>query len=427
MAAADRVRAQAVERQITEASRVTAPPPSLLPRAHLGDNLLRFPVAMTESPAPSPYSRANPFPGKLVVNRRLNPDSEKDTRHLEVDLTGSGLSYTVGDSMAIYPSNDSALVDEIIKQIGANGDEMVPSVTKDSPPLPLRQALLRDYRITQPTPKFLKAIAQRASGAPLITELLQPDRKADLDNYLWGMEVIDFLAEHRSIHFTPEEFVSLLAKLQPRLYSIASSLKAFPDAVHFIIDVVRYESHGRQRKGVCSSFVAERAHDCPVPIFPTTSKFRMPEDHNTPMIMVGPGTGIAPFRAFLQERKVVGARGKSWLFFGSQREKCDYFYKDEFDAMKSEGYLARIDCAFSRDQAHKVYVQHRMRENGAEIWKWLEEGAHFFVCGDAKRMAKDVDAALRQIIEKEGGKDPDAAGEYMEKMKAEKRYKRDVY
>ncbi len=377
------------------------------------------------SPAPSPYSRANPFPGRMLVNRRLNPGSEKDTRHMEVDLSGSGLSYTVGDSMAVYPSNDPALVDEIIHALSASGDEMVAG-NKGSL-LPLREALLRDYRITQVTPKFLKAIAQKASGAPLLNELMHPERKADLDNYLWGLEMIDFLLEHRSVHFTPEEFVALLAKLQPRLYSIASSLKAFPDQVHFTVDVVRYESHGRKRAGVCSSFMAERANDSPMPVFPTTSKFRMPDDGNTPMIMVGPGTGIAPFRAFLQERKATGARGKSWLFFGSQKERCDYFYREEFDALRSEGYLARIDCAFSRDQQNKIYVQHRMQENSAELWKWLEEGAHFFVCGDAKRMAKDVDAALRQIVEKEGGKTGEEANEYIEKMKTEKRYKRDVY
>lgn len=380
----------------------------------------------TDSPASSPYSRTNPYPARILVNRRLNPGSEKDTRHFELDLTGWGLTYTVGDSMAIYPSNDPGLVDEIIQALGANGDETVASTTKGQT-LPLRDALLRDYRITQVTPKFLKAIAERASGAPLLNELLHPERKADLDNYLWGLETIDFLLEHRSVHFTPEEFIGLLAKLQPRLYSIASSLKAFPEQVHFTIDVVRYESHGRQRAGVCSSFIAERANDGPVPIFPTSSKFRMPEDGSVPMIMIGPGTGIAPFRAFLQERKAEGARGKSWLFFGSQRESCDYFYKDEFDQLKREGYLERIDCAFSRDQAHKVYVQHRMLENSAEFWRWLEEGAHFFVCGDAKRMAKDVDAALRQIIEKEGGMDGERANEYIEKMKTEKRYKRDVY
>jgi len=380
---------------------------------------------MPEASAPSPYTRQNPFPGRLVVNRRLNPGSNKDTRHQEVDLTGWGLTFVVGDSMAVYPSNDPPLVDEIIKAIAAKGDEMVPG--SKGAAVPLREALLKDYRITQVTPKFLKAIAQRASGAPLLNDLLHPERKADLDSYVWGLEVIDFLLEHRSVRFTPEEFVGLLSKLQPRLYSIASSLKAFPDQVHFTLDVVRYESHGRERKGVCSSFMAERADHCPFPVFPTTSKFRMPDDGETPMIMVGPGTGIAPFRAFLQERKAIGAREKSWLFFGSQREKCDYFYREEFDSLKSEGYLERIDCAFSRDQEHKIYVQHRMRENSAEIWKWLEEGAHFFVCGDAKRMAKDVDAALRQIVEKEGGLDGEKANEYLEKMKTEKRYKRDVY
>lgn len=376
--------------------------------------------------AAPPYTRQSPYPARLLVNQRLNPESEKDTRHFELSLKDWGLNYEVGDSMAIYPSNDPALVDEIIRALGATGSETVAGTTKGQT-LPLREALLRQYSITQPTPKFLKAIAQRASGAPLLNELMHAERKADLENYLWGLEVIDFLREHRSIRFQPEEFVLLLSKLQPRLYSIASSLKALPDQVDFIIDIVRYESHGRERKGVCSTFMAERAENSSVPIFPTTSKFRMPEDGNTPMIMVGPGTGIAPFRAFLQERRALGARGKSWLFFGSQREKCDYFYKDDFDQLQSEGYLTRMDCAFSRDQTHKIYVQHRMLENAVEIWKWLEEGAHFFVCGDAKRMAKDVDAALHKIVQEEGGQDPEQASEYVEQLKKEKRYKRDVY
>jgi sulfite reductase (NADPH) flavoprotein alpha-component len=261
-----------------------------------------------------------------------------------------------------------------------------------------------------------------------LTELLEPERKLDLDRYLWGMEVIDFLIEHPSIKWTPQEFVDTLAKLQPRLYSISSSLKAHPEQVHFTIDVVHYESHGRQRKGVCSSFLAERAEGVPVPVFPNTSKFRLPEDGNTPIMMVGPGTGVAPFRAYLQERKAVGAKGKNWLFFGSQKAQCNYFYKEEFDQLKSEGVLTKIDCAFSRDQAEKVYVQDRMLACGAEIWKWLDaEGAHFFVCGDARRMAKDVDAALRKIVQEQGGKSVDESNEYIEKLKSDKRYKRDVY
>ncbi|MEP6936823.1 MAG: sulfite reductase subunit alpha [Chthoniobacterales bacterium] len=373
-----------------------------------------------------PYTRQKPFPGKLVVNRRLTGDgSEKDTRHLEVDLAGSGLNYEVGDSMAVYPSNDAALVDEILHALCANGNEIVPG--NKGREVPLREALLWDYSITQPTPKLLKAIAERASGAPLLKDLLHPERKQDLQSYLWGMETIDFLLEHRSVHFTAHEFVALLAKLQPRLYSVSSSLKAHPDSVHLTVDVVQYESHGRKRKGVCSNFLAERAETDRVPVFPTTSKFRLPEDGNIPIIMVGPGTGIAPFRAFLQERKVIGARGKTWLFFGSQREKTDYFYQTEFEQLQRESFLTRIDCAFSRDQQHKVYVQHRMSENAAEFWRWLEEGAHFFVCGDAKRMAKDVDAALSKIVQQEGGMDPEAASEYVEKLKSDKRYKRDVY
>ncbi|MFL5239720.1 MAG: sulfite reductase subunit alpha [Rhizomicrobium sp.] len=383
-----------------------------------------MPTDTLAAPA-SPYTRQNPFPARMLVNRRLNPESEKDTRHFELDLTGWGLSYEVGDSMAIYPTNDEALVDEILKALHATGDEMVAGAK--TPQLAFREALLREYSITSVTPKLLKGIAERASTAPLLKELLAPDRKGDLMSYLWGMEVIDFLYQHRSINFTPAEFVGVLSKLQPRLYSIASSLKAFPDQVHFIIDVVRYESNGRLRNGVCSTFMAERADHAPVPVYPSSSKFRLPEDPETPIIMVGPGTGVAPFRAFLQERRAIGARGKSWLFFGSQRESCDYFYKSDFDQLKSDGYLSRIDCAFSRDQTHKIYVQHRMGENSAELWKWLDEGAHFFVCGDAKRMAKDVDAMLHQIAVQEGGKTPEQASEYVEQLKKEKRYKRDVY
>ncbi len=262
----------------------------------------------------------------------------------------------------------------------------------------------------------------------MITGLLAPSRKEDLDRYLWGMEVIDFLIEHPSIKISPQDFVDVLAKLQPRLYSISSSLKAHPDQVHFTIDVVKYTSHGRKRGGVCSTFLADRADNVPVPVFPNVSKFRLPEDGNTPIIMVGPGTGVAPFRAYLQERRAVGAKGKNWLFFGSQKAACNYFYREEFDEMQKDGFLTRLDLAWSRDQEKKVYVQDRMMENAAEIWKWMDgEGAHFFVCGDARRMAKDVDAALRKIVQEHGGKDVDAANEYVEKLKSDKRYKRDVY
>jgi len=374
------------------------------------------------------YTRANPFPARMVVNRRLSgPESAKDTRHFELDLTGWGLAFEVGDSLAVYATNDPELVDEMIRTLGATGDEQVQRPKGE--PTTFREALLRDYSITQPTPKFLKAIAQRASAAPTLGYLLAPNRKQDLETYLWGMEIIDFLSEHPSVHFAPEEFVGLLTKLQPRLYSVASSLKAHPDQVHFIVDVVRYESHGRLRKGVCSSFLAERADDAPVPVFPSVAKhFHLPEDPDTPIIMIGPGTGVAPFRAYLQERKATGAKGKNWLFFGAQHERCDFAYGDEFKAYQSEGILTGLDCGWSRDQPQKIYVQHKMTENAAEIWKWIDaQGAHFFVCGDARRMAKDVDATLRKIVQAQGGKSVEEANEYVEKLKSEKRYKRDVY
>ena len=384
-------------------------------------------TARKSSASTSPYTRSNPFPGKLVVNRRLStPESEKDTRHFEIDLKGWGLTFEVGDSLAVYPTNDPELVGEIIHAIGAKGDEPVTAAKAQKG---LREALLRDFSITQPTPKFLRAITERANSSTLLKDLMHAGRKEDLDRYLWGMEVIDFLNEHPSAKFSPEEFVGLLTKLQPRLYSVASSLRAFPDQVHFIVDVIRYESHGRERKGVCSSFMAERAENVPVPVYPSSAKhFHLPENPDMPIIMIGPGTGVAPFRAFLQERHALGAKGKNWLFFGAQRESCDYAYKEDFDQFKRDGLLTRLDCAWSRDQTHKVYVQHRLLENGAEIWKWIDgEGAQFFVCGDARRMAKDVDAALRKIVQEQGGKSVERANEYVEKLKSDKRYKRDVY
>jgi sulfite reductase (NADPH) flavoprotein alpha-component len=372
------------------------------------------------------YSRTNPFPAEVLVNRRLNnPDSEKEIRHFELSLEGSGLSYEVGESIAVYPTNWPDLVEEILLALRATGDEII--TNNKGTPATFREALFCDYSITQPTPRFLRAIAERASAAPLLNELLDPERKQELDTYLWGVGIVDFLVEHPSVRFEPAEFVSLLAKLQPRLYSAASSLKAFPEAVHFIIDVITYESHGRLRKGVCSTFLADRCSNSPAPVFPSKSKFHLPEDGNIPIIMVGPGTGIAPFRAFLQERAAIGARGKTWLFFGAQHERGDFYYREDFEKFMEEGWLTRIDTAFSRDQAHKIYVQHRMMEAAEELWKWLAEGAYFYVCGDAKRMAKDVDAALRKIVQQQGGLNVEQASDYVEKLKSDKRYRRDVY
>ena len=373
------------------------------------------------------YSRTNPFPARLITNRKLTgADSGKDTRHFEISLQGSGLSYEVGDALGVVPQNCPALVDEIVRALGCDGEEAVtePSGKETS----LRSALLRNYQITKPGSTLLQLIADKA-GDEELKALLDPARKADLDKFLYGREVIDVLLRCPAAKFAPKEFVRLLAKLQPRLYSISSSPKAHPGEVHLTIAAVRYESHSRSRKGVCSTFLADRVEaDTSVPVFVQTSHgFRIPADGGRPIIMIGPGTGIAPFRAFLEERRAIGATGKNWLFFGDQKAASDFLYREQLEAMLAEGSLTRLDTAFSRDQAEKIYVQTRMLEQAAELWRWLEEGAHLYVCGDAKRMAKDVDGALHDIIQKVGAKTADEVKAYVSKLKSDKRYQRDVY
>jgi sulfite reductase (NADPH) flavoprotein alpha-component len=381
----------------------------------------------TLSPS-SLYSRKNPFPARLLVNQKLNLEgSEKETRHYEFSLAGSSLQYEVGDSMGVFPQNNPQLVQELLEALHFSGDEQVKN--KDGETVSIREGLLKHFQITEPSKQFLEAIVEKSRSPNELEGLLQPDRKNALEHYLWGLQVIDFLLDAPSIQFAPDELVSKLRKLQPRLYSVGSSIKAYPEQVHFMIASVRYESHGRKREGVASTYLAERVElNMPVPMFVHVAKgFRLPEDPATPIIMVGPGTGVAPFRAYLQERKTIGATGKNWLFFGEQRSRCDFFYNDEFAALQTDGVLTRFHTAFSRDQASKVYVQHRLIENSREVYAWLQDGAHFFVCGDAARMAKDVDVALLQIIEKEGAMSPEVAAEYVEALKKEKRYKRDVY
>jgi sulfite reductase (NADPH) flavoprotein alpha-component len=360
-------------------------------------------------------TKANPYAARLVANQLLTSASAaKETRHFEINI--NGLNYEPGDAIGIVPENDVTLVNAIMDHGGwAKDDE-------------LRHALLHKHDITNPSRDLIQAIAARTKNNDL-TALIDPARSADLKQWLYGRDVLDLFQLLPKSEFSSADFIALLKKLQPRLYSIASSLKATPSQVHLTIAQVRYQSHGRARNGVCSTFLADRANaDTPVPVFIQPSHgFKLPTDDTKPVIMVGPGTGVAPFRSFLQERQATGARGKNWLFFGEQSRTQSYFYKDEWATLIQGGVLHRMDTAFSRDQEQKIYVQHRMIENGTELYRWLEDGAHFYVCGDASRMAKDVDAALHQVVEQHGGKSADDAMSYIAAMKEAKRYQRDVY
>lgn len=398
---------------VIDAMNVAASAPASSPAA-------KAPVGVEEG-----YSKMNPFPATLITNRKLTADgSAKETRHFEISLAGSGLTYEVGDALGVVPTNCPALVEEILRALNWDGEEAVPS--PDGGEIPLRAALLRHYEITKIPAPLLKDVAERSSDRTL-AELMIPEARDALGHYLRGREIIDLLGDFSSVTFTPAEFVSHLRRLQPRLYSISSSIHAFPDQVHLTVAAVRYDSFGRQRKGVCSTFLADRSAGT-VPVFVHVSKgFRLPASDDTPIIMVGPGTGIAPFRAFLHDRRSRGARGKNWLFFGDQRASTDFLYREELQGMLAAGHLSRLDTAFSRDQAAKIYVQHRMVENAAGLWAWLQEGACFYVCGDAQRMARDVDAALHKVAEAAGGLSPEGAANFVKELKATKRYMRDVY
>ncbi|MFO1486458.1 MAG: flavodoxin domain-containing protein [Verrucomicrobiaceae bacterium] len=327
------------------------------------------------------WSKKNPFPAKLIANVNLNAyGSSKDTRHIGFSLAGSGLTYEVGDALGVYVKNCPEVVDGVIAAHGFDPNTAVGSKT-------LREALISDY------------------------------------------EVRGLLGKTPESGLTLESFLENLRKLQPRLYSIASSIKAHPDEVHLCVGAVRYSTDGVQHKGVASTFLADRLPlgETTGIFFHTANHFRLPADLTKPVIMVGPGTGIAPFRAFLEEREATKASGKNWLFFGDQKRITDFLYHDQIIAWLQGGLLTRLDTAFSRDQEEKIYVQTRMMQAASELWQWLEEGAHFYVCGDAKRMAKDVDDSLYKIIETQGNKSADEAAAYVAQMKKEKRYARDVY
>lgn len=382
-------------------------------------------VASADTGKPK-YNRKNPFPAKLSVNRIVtSEDSSKETRHYEISIAGSGLNYEAGDALCVIPTNCPELVSAIVKAINCTGEEDEPV---NGELMTLSEALRTHFEIKLPNKELLEEIAKR-SGDQELNSLLESGDKDKLSDYLWGRDTLDLLLQFPTIEFTAAEFIALLKPLQHRAYSISSSGKMYPDSVHLTVASVRYESFNRPHKGVCSTYLADLVDDeTDVHVFFTPNKsFRVPEDDTLPMIMVGPGTGIAPFRAFLQEREFRKASGKNWLFFGDRNAATDFIYREEIEAMQENGLLTRLDLAFSRDQKEKIYVQDRMRENGAEVFAWLEQGGSFFVCGDAYRMAKDVDKALHEIIAEHGNMNEQQAVDYINQLKKEKRYVRDVY
>ena len=368
-------------------------------------------------------TKDNPYASELLVNRLMTEGSDKETRHFELSLKDSGLEYLPGDSLGVVPTNCEEVVSDLLHAVGLTGEE---EITLGEESIGLKDALMNRLACTVLSKIQIKKFNEFAQSDKL-NDLLQIANKDSLVDYMWGRELIDLFLEFPQSGISAQDFVGLLRPMPPRLYSIASSLSAHSEEVHLTVAVVRYEGNGRKRKGVCSSYLAERVgQNVPCYLHPNKN-FKLPEDSSTPIIMVGPGTGIAPFRAFIEERKSTGATGKNWLFFGDRSQKTDYLYGDEWESYQKDGILNELDLAWSRDQAEKVYVQHKMLEKKAELWSWLDDGAVFYVCGDASRMAKDVDQALRTIAQEEGSMSEEVAGAWIKGFQKERRYLKDVY
>ncbi|MEM9158396.1 MAG: flavodoxin domain-containing protein [Verrucomicrobiota bacterium] len=371
------------------------------------------------------YNKKNPFMAPLLKKYNLNGDgSAKETVHAEICLNGSGLSYEPGDALGVIPRNAPDLIEEFLQATGIEGRENV--AYGDELAIPFVSVLRDSLDLRTVSKTLLTKYAKMCLNQELLEKV--EDREWVKD-YAWGRDWVDVVKDYPSHGMRAGDFIRLLRPLSPRLYSIASSVKAHPDEVHLTVGAVRYEAHGREKKGVCSTFIAdlwEQGGTAGI-YFHHNKNFKLPQDPSTPVIMVGPGTGIAPFRAFIEEIAANDADTKSWLFFGDQHEATDYLYKEELEGYVKEGRLTKVDLAFSRDQENKIYVQDRMRENAEEIWKWLDEGAYFYVCGDASRMAKDVHQALLDIISEQGKMDDKAALAYLKGMQKERRYARDVY
>ena len=375
----------------------------------------------------SKYTRNNPYQSRMLTNYLLTaPGSEKETRHVALAIE-PGMTYTPGDAVGIVPENRREAVDEVLAALHWKGDERVLDHYKVE--IDLDEALRTRLAIGKLTRSSVLQLAKLSPGHEGLRPMLGAEGKALAEEYCYGREFVDLATDFQGILEQPQQLFQVLARLTPRMYSIASSQLQHPEDVQTTVRVVRYESHGRNRQGLASGHLGER---CPVggtmPIFlHANGNFRLPEESAAPVIMIGPGTGIAPFRAFLEERQANGSKGDNWLFFGEQRHALDFLYKDQLEGMHKDGLLTRLDTAFSRDQAKKVYVQDRMQEHAAELYAWLERGAYFYVCGDATRMAKDVEMALLDTIAKGSNGTLDHAAEYLATMKKQKRYQRDVY
>lgn len=373
------------------------------------------------------HTRDNPFPAPLVEKRALTKDvSSKLTLHLALSIAGSRVHYDAGDACGVIPQNDPRLVMQILDALKFTGSEQV-EVAKIGK-IALYNALLDSLQITRLSRKLVQTYAAMGDCQPLL-DLLIPEKQAHFDKYIHDRGVIDLVTEFQGVITDPSDLVAMLPRLTPRLYSISSSPLAHAGEIHTTVAVVRYRSHNMERGGVCSTMFADRTSvgdALPIYIQPN-KKFRLPQDSDAPMIMIGPGTGIAPFRAFLHERRALGSKGRNWLFFGERSAKTDFLYRSEIEAMLAGRHLTLLDTAFSRDQEHKIYVQDRMLEQASAFWHWLQDGASVYVCGDASRMAKDVDAALHTIVERQGHLDAEAARDYVLRLKEENRYHRDVY
>lgn len=384
--------------------------------------------SVTGSLEQSAYSRTQPFHAEVIENINLNGrGSGQETRHLALSIEGSGFQFEPGDCIGIFPENHPELVDSLISTMGWKPDDVV-TVNKQGEQRPLREALLQNFEITVLTKPLLEQAAQFSSNNQL-RELLQPGHEQELKQYLNGRDLLDFIQDFAPWEGSASDFTAILRKLPARLYSIASSYKANPDEVHLTIRALHYDSNGRKRHGVCSVQCAERLEPGDtLPIYVHTNpNFKLPESPDTPIIMIGPGTGIAPFRSFMEEREETGAEGKTWLFFGDRHFLTDFLYQTDWQRWLKDGVLTRMDVAFSRDTAEKVYVQHRMLEKSRELYEWLQEGAAIYVCGDEKHMAHDVNATLIKILEQEGGMSTTEAETYLSDLQQQQRYQRDVY